>query len=149
MPRLASLPVLILVILISGGCSVLEQSVQKPTVTVTQVTFKQASLQEGILDARIQISNPNNFSLPVKGITYRLKLNEREFANSSMTLESKLPAQGSVQASVPITFRYVELIEGLGQLLSRQRIHFQLGGEADLGLISVPYSKSGEFDLRF
>lgn len=149
MPSLASLPVLIPVILISGGCSVLEQSVQKPTVAVTQVTFKQVSLQEGILDARIQISNPNNFSLPVKGITYRLQLNEREFANSRMTLDNKLPAQGSVQASVPITFRYVELIEGLGRLLNRQRIHFRLAGEADLGVIRVPYSKSGEFDLRF
>ena len=148
MPRITILPILIAAMLLLGGCAALEQSVQKPTVSVTSAQFKQVTLQEGLLDARIQISNPNSFSLPVKGIVYRLVLNNREFANSTMSFDRKIPAKGSIQAALPIRFRYVELIEGISQILTRQHVTFQLTGDVDVGLFSVPYSKTGEFDLR-
>lgn len=148
MYRFLSLPIILFAQAILGGCAALEKSMEKPSVSVTQVEFRQAGLQEGLLNAQIEIHNPNSFSLPVKGILYRLTLNEREFANSTMSFDKTIPAQGMVQATLPIRFRYAELIGGLSQILARQRVKFQLSGNVDIGLFRVPYRKTGEFDLR-
>ena len=134
--------------LVINGCAVLENTVQKPAVSIKSVNFRPGTLQEGTLDSQIEISNPNGFSLPIKRMLYSLKLNDREFANSTLSLDRNIPAHGSVQVALPIKFRYAELVGGLTGVLSSKRIRFQLSGNVDFGLLSVPYSKTGEFNLR-
>lgn len=149
MKQFASRVFVTIMVLIFSGCAALEDAVQKPGVSIKSVNFKPGTLQEGTLDSQIEISNPNGFSLPVKSMLYSLKLNDREFANSTLSLDRNIPARGSVQVALPIKFRYTELVGGITEVLAHKRIRFQLSGNVDFGLITVPYSKTGEFDLRY
>ena len=131
------------------ACQVLQQHLKEPQIAFQSVAFQPISLQEGRLDSTVKITNPNAFKLPVRSMLYRLTLNEREFASNTLSLDESIPANGSVQVKLPITLKYAELIGGVTNALQNKRIRFQLTGEMDFGLLTVPYSKTGEFNLSY
>jgi LEA14-like dessication related protein len=138
----------ILLASIIASCSVLQKAIEKPKVHVEEVSFHPVSLKEGRLDSRMQISNPNGFALPVRNLTYHLKLNDRELVNSELAFDKNIPAKGALEIHVPIHFQYGELLNGISSILQHRNIRFQLAGELDLGLVKIPFSKTGEFVLK-
>ena len=139
-----------LLILLAGmmaACNTIQNAIVEPNVHVKSVQYHAVSLNEGQLDAHLQLSNPNSFALPLRNMTYSLKLNERVFANSQLAFDKDLPAKGMLELDVPIRFQYGELLHGLASVITRQDVKFQLEGRLDLGLISIPFSKTGEFAL--
>lgn len=134
---------------VSTACSVLDQYVQKPTVQFEDVQYRSVSLQQGMLDSRIQISNPNAFTIPVRSILYSLKLNERELVNSSLAFDKSIPANGSIKLQVPIHFKYAEVLNGISSIIQNRNIKFQLAGEVDFGVIQIPFSRTGDFALHY
>lgn len=140
---------LIFVAGIMASCSVLQQAIEKPTVHVKEVRYQPVSLKEGRLDSRMQIRNPNGFALPLRNLTYHLKLNGRVFANSKLKFDKDIPAKGMIELKVPISFQYGELLQGISSIIQHRDIQFQLAGKLDLGLIEIPFSKTGEFALKY
>lgn len=139
---------LLLVAASLASCNVLQKVVERPAVHVESVKYHSVSLREGRLDSRVQIRNPNSFALPLRTLAYQLKLNGRVFANSKLSFDKDVPAQGMIELHVPIHFQYGELLHGISSILRRHDIQFQITGKLDLGLIEVPFSKTGEFALR-
>ena len=138
-------------ILLAGtisSCSVLQGAIQKPAVRVEEVKFHSVSRREGRLDSRMQISNPNGFSLPVRNLAYSLKLNDRELVNSQLSFDKSIPAHGTIEIQVPIRFSYGELLNGITSIFQQGNIKFQLAGEIDFRLVKIPFSKTGEFALK-
>lgn len=130
------------------GCQLIEQHVRQPTVTLSQTSFQHVSLQQGVLKSRVLLSNPNDFGLPVKTLTYHLQLNQQKFAHSELRLDKKIPANGTLEFDLPVTIRYQALLDGIASALVSQKITFRLAGEVDFGLITIPYQKTGDFTLR-
>lgn len=131
------------------SCNVLQQAVEKPSVVVKEVKYRGISLREGKLDSRIQVRNPNAFPIPLRKLTYNLKLNGRMFINSSLDYDKNIPAQGTIELHVPIRFQYRTLVKGITSLLTQHDIKYQLAGKLDLGLLDIPFSKTGNFALKF
>lgn len=144
---LANLVLLSLATLVSG-CQLIEQHILKPTVSFKQTTFQHISVQEGILKSRIQLTNPNNFGLPVNSITYHLLLNQQKFAHSQISLKRNIPANDSIEFELPVTIRYQQLLGGVVAALQSNNMTFKLSGEVDFGLVTIPYQKTGNFALR-
>lgn len=141
--------ILALVATITASCSVLQNAIEKPTVHVQEVKYHPVSVREGRLDSRMQIRNPNSFALPVRNVTYHLKLNGRVFADSKLSFDKNIPAKGMIELQVPIQFQYGELLQGITSMIMNRDIQFQLAGKLDLGLVEVPFSKTGEFALKY
>ena len=139
---------LLLPVLLLQGCKLIEQHINKPSVAFSQTTFQHVSLQQGVLKSTVRLSNPNDFSLPVKTLTYHLHLNQQKFAHSQLRLDKNIPAHGTVEFELPVTIRYQQLLDGLVSALSHQKITFRLNGEVDFGLLTIPYQKTGDFVLR-
>jgi LEA14-like dessication related protein len=137
-------------ILLAGmiaSCGVMQNIVEKPTLHVEEVKFHPISLQEGRLDSRLRIHNPNGFVLPLRKVSYQLKLNGREFIHNSLSFNKNIQATGAMEIQLPVRFRYAELLNGIRAFLQHDNIRFQLTGEVDVGLIRIPFSKTGEFSL--
>ena len=130
------------------ACALLEKQLSKPSVNFKQTNYQHMSLNEGVLKSRIQLTNPNNFGLPIHGITYNLTLNDRKFAQSQMSLDRKIPANGTIEFDLPITVRYKDLASGIAIAFTSKRVAFRLTGEVDFGLIRVPYQKTGKIQFR-
>ena len=131
-----------------SSCEVIQQAIEKPTVHVKEVKYHSVSRKEGQIDSRMQISNPNSFSLPLRNMTYNLKLNDRVFADSKLAFDKDIPAKGMIELNIPIRFQYGELLHGISSIIAHQHIKFRLEGKLDLGLIEIPFSKTGEFALK-
>jgi len=138
---------LVLVVLLPA-CALLEKHLNEPSVSFKQTSYQHISLNEGILKSRIQLTNPNNFGLPIHGITYHLTLNDKQFAQSRMSLDRKIPANSTVEVDLPVTVYYKDLASGIGMAFSSKKVAFRLTGEVDFGLIRVPYQKTGEVLFR-
>jgi LEA14-like dessication related protein len=131
-----------------SACAVVQQIVEKPSVHVLDAKYESISLEEGRLDANLQLGNPNGFGLPLKKMHYTLRLNDKQLASSTVSFDRSIPAHGSTRIHVPIRFQYRALLNGLGSLLQSRNVHYQLTGQLDFGLVTVAFSKSGEFVLR-
>ena len=130
------------------SCALMEKNLSKPSVTFKQTSYRHVSYQKGILTSRIKLFNPNKFGLPIQNITYHLTLNQKNFAQSQIKLDKKIPANGAVEFDLPITVLYKDLAGGIAMALSRKMMTFRLTGEIDLGLIKVPYQQTGQFSLK-
>lgn len=132
-----------------ASCSALQNVVAKPTVHVVAVSYRAVSFEEGQLDSRLKIRNPNGFALPVRKLVYNLKLNNREFINSSLSFDKDIPANGSIELHVPLRFRYSELFNTIQDIAQHHEVVFQFAGTLDIGPLPIPFSKAGKFSLKF
>lgn len=130
-----------------ASCSVIQQAIEKPTVHVKEVKYQPINLQEGRLDSRLLISNPNGFALPLRTMTYQLILNGHEFAESRLSFDRNIPAKGSIEIAVPIHIAYGGLLDGITSVLMHREMTFQLRGTLDLRLVQAHFSKTGKFTL--
>lgn len=133
----------------TGSCSLLEQAVQKPTLQVADVSYHAVSFQKGRLDSHLRIHNPNGFALPIRNVTYSLKLNERQVVSSNLAVEKKIPADGTIEILVPVHFRYSDVMNSISDLVHLQQVRFQFAGTLDIGLLTIPFSKRGAFALKY
>ncbi len=128
-----------------SGCAVL--NIQQPQVQIDAVDFEPRSLQQGQLNALISVANPNQFSVPIKGLNYQITLNGEALAMTSTKPDIKLAAGDTQQMTIPIVFDYSKLLKGINRIFKSQTVQFQLKGDVDFGLVTVPFSKTGEFKL--
>jgi LEA14-like dessication related protein len=147
--RVLSIVLLLLLAVAPTGCAVIQQVVQKPTVQVQSVSFQSQGLREGRLDSQLHIYNPNGFTLPVRSLTYRLRINGHELAHGKLSFDKQIPAHGALVLNLPVHFQYQQVLSGIESILRQHQVDYQLGGEIDLGLSQIPYSKSGQLALRF
>jgi LEA14-like dessication related protein len=136
---------LLILLSLLGACSALQGLVEKPTVQVQQVQYRNISLEEGRLDSKMRLYNPNSFKIPLREVRYTLHLNDRSILTSKLAFDKTIPANGSVDIQVPIQFRYRDVLNGLASILQQRRIRFQISGDIDFGVIVIPFSKTGEF----
>ena len=139
--------ILITVTLLSvSACKVGE--IKNPEVSVTQAKFNSISLKRGRLDTQLRVSNPNVFKLPIKTVSYKLYLNDKEFSSGVTQQSLNIPAGGSQLVGLPLDIEYKRILSGLGSVFLSKTIRFRLQGEIDLGLLTVPYSKTGVFKIN-
>jgi len=139
--------VLFMVTLLSvSACKVGE--IRNPEVSVTQAKFNSVTLKRGRLDAQLRVSNPNVFKLPIKTVSYKLYLNDKEFSSGVTQQSLNIPAGGSQLVGLPLDIEYKKILSGLGSTFLSKTIRFRLQGEIDFGLINVPYSKTGVFKIN-
>lgn len=131
------------------GCAVLQQVVKKPSVQVQSVSFHSQGLREGKLDSRLQVTNPNGFSLPVRTLSYRLRVNGHQLVEGKLSFDKNIPAHGSLVLNLPVRFQYQQVLNGLTSILQRRQASYQLAGELNLDLVQIPFSKSGQVNLEF
>jgi len=134
------------ILLLMSGCKVGE--IKNPEVEIIRSTFNPVSLKHGRLDTQLRVTNPNVFKLPIKAVSYRLFLNDREFIVGTTKQTLKIPAGGNQLVELPVDIEYEKLIGGLGSIFLNKAIRFQLKGDIDFGLVSVPYRKTGEFKIQ-
>lgn len=140
------LALMVFVTLFLSACKIGE--IKNPEVSVTSSKFTPVNLKYGVLENQLRVTNPNVFKLPVKTVSYKLFLNGKEFTKGKTQHSLNIPAGGNKMVGLPLDIRYENLISGIGSIFTSKAVRFQLKGEIDFGLISVPYSKTGEFTIK-
>jgi len=101
---------------------------------------------------RMRVMNPNSRSLPIKGITYRIEVNDAELAEGVSNTPFEVPAMGEAEFDVQLT---ANLASALAQFLSRRgsqdKLDYRLVGSVALSsgfLRRIPFDERGSVDLK-
>ena len=99
------LKIVVMLSLLSGmaGCSTwFSGDFKDPTVNLTKVDIVKARLLEQQFMLRFRIDNPNDHSLPVRGLIYTVHLNDVELASGESSGWLTVPANSFEYYEVPV-----------------------------------------------
>ncbi|MDH1264669.1 LEA type 2 family protein [Pseudomonas sp. GD03944] len=133
-----------------GGCSTwLTGGFEDPDVRLLKVDVVKAKLLEQRFVLRFRIDNPNGMSLPVRGLDYRVHLNEVLLAEGESDTWFTVPAHGHHVFDVPVRTNLWRHVRQIVKLLEHpdEPIRYRLEGEVKTGLMfgrNVHMSRNGE-----
>ncbi|HEX6638908.1 MAG TPA: LEA type 2 family protein [Steroidobacteraceae bacterium] len=135
--------------LLFTGCAALPKF-ETPRLSVISLEMQSADLFSQRLKVRMRVLNPNTRELPVKGIRYRIEVNDSELGQGLTNTPFVVPAMGEAEFDVQVTTNVAGM---LAKLLSRRRaetLDYRLVGEVALSsgfLRRIPFDERGSVKL--
>ena len=132
-----------------SGCEVLPKF-EAPKLSVISLKVQSADLFSQRLLVRMRVLNPNSRELPVKGIRYRIEVNDTELGQGLTGEPFVVPALGEAEFDVQVT---ANLAGALARLLSRRNnetLNYRLVGDVSLSsgfLRRIPFDERGSVKL--
>jgi LEA14-like dessication related protein len=137
-----------------AGCATsMQELVKSPAVELRSVQVMGLGFNSQQFLLSFDIRNPNAFALPVRSVSYALKLDGERFASGQTPSEFSVPANGASSFAISVD---LNLLQTAPQLLSivrqsvREDVRYELDGRlaVDLPLApAVSYRNSGTIRL--
>lgn len=137
-----------------GGCATtLENLVKSPNVELRNVQVVGLGFSSQTFLLSFNVSNPNPFALPVRAVSYGIKLDGQRFAGGKTSSEFSVPANGETTFAISVD---LNLLQTAPQLLSivrhsvREDVTYELEGVLAVDLPfapSVSYRNAGSIRL--
>ena len=125
---------------------------EKPTFSLKEVAVTTISLKEINFLFGIEVENPNPFDLKLRGLEYKAYLADQEVGNGRLEKEVLIAKSSSTLVQIPLQTDLKSLSNPLGLFLSGKDLRYKIEGAAvitaRLGTTTLPFSKSGEINLR-
>lgn len=120
-----------------------------PQVQLLRVEVVKAKLLEQSFILHMRIENPNDFSLPVRGLAYRVELNDVPFASGQNNTWFTVPAGGRHDFQVPIQTNLWRHVRRIVRWLEKpdEAVRYQFTGQVKTGFLftrSVQLRRNGE-----
>lgn len=128
------------------GCTSMT-GLKDPKAQIIDVKIETLKMDGGVLNLVCEIENPNSVDLQVDHIEYKLSLNKKELTSSEISQPTKLPANQKTLVQIPISFKYADIFSGLGDLLNAKPVSYSVVGKAKMGILTLPFEKTGEIKL--
>jgi len=142
---------LLLPLALLAGCATLTKPWEAPEVALAGLRVKELGLTRQTVILTLAVRNPNDRTLPIKGLTYRLKLEGNEIAQGASALDRQIPAFGDALMDVEVTGSLLGLVQQLPGLALKDRpLDWILSGTTTIadGLLTLPYRYSGQVDPK-
>lgn len=145
-----NLGLLLLVLLISGCSTWFGRDFHEPEVQLTDVELVYARLLEQEFLLEFRVDNPNDQSLPIRGMTYNLNINGLSLGRGQSNQWLTVPANGSAHFKLRAHTNLWRHLKSLVALLKNpdQPIRYSLDAELKTGLMfnkKVPVRRQGSF----
>ena len=152
MARMRAIAAAAAVALLSSGCA-LAPKFTTPTLTIVGVQLEASDLLTQHLRVRVHVQNPNDRTLPIKGIEYALEVDGQPFATGDSASSFVVPALGDAEFDMNVT---TNMAGTLVRLLARPSdarasVPYRLTGKISLSegwLQSIPFEQHGTFRLQ-
>ncbi len=133
-----------------AACAPTDQMIP-PTVSLGNVTVENVTLLRQDLSVDLRIGNPNNFDIPLEGMTVTLDVNGERLAEGFSNARLTVPRLAEASVPVRASTDTLTLLHQLLSLGDRQSIHYRISGfayvAAPLGSRRVPYERRGTLNL--
>lgn len=136
---------------LAAGCASVA-NLQAPDLSVVSMKLQSADLFEQRLLVRMKVQNPNDRELPIKAITYRIEVDQAQFAQGETNTPFTVPALGEAEFDVQVR---ANLAGALSKFLSRKKdqdtLEYRLVGDVSLAsgfLRRIPFDERGSVKLK-
>ena len=129
---------LLLAVVTMAGCASLTPGFQNPEVNLVSVApVASNSLLEQRFKVGLRVLNPNSVALPLKGLSYSLKLNGYKVVSGATGDIPELPAYGDVRLDLEAGVNLLGGARFLSGILQsgNQQLDYQLETRLDVGLL--------------
>ncbi|WP_242482524.1 LEA type 2 family protein [Thiocystis violacea] len=146
------LGILVLLAVIGSGlvsCGGLTRPWQAPEVALVAVRPHTLGLARQVFLLTLAVRNPNDRTLPINAMTYRLALEGEEVGRGGGALERQIPPHGESRLEVEVVADLLALAQRLPMLLRTDRpLDWAVTGSVTLagGAVTLPYRYSGQLD---
>jgi LEA14-like dessication related protein len=134
------------------SCSLFGPKLEVPRLKVISIGMLSADLFSQQFLVRMNVQNPNDRELPIKGLDYKLFLQGDSFAEGVSNAPFVIPALGESQFDMTVRTNFVSSIGRLVQRLNgKTKVEYVIEGKVltKLGYFSkIPFQESGEVDLN-
>lgn len=132
-----------------SGCASLISKPAPPAVKLAGIVLTQANLLEQTFILKLQLSNPNDYVLPIRGLRYQLDINGQPFAHGGNLDEVTLPAKGDAIVEVDARTNLQAWIKQLRNIGDKDKVAYRIHGEitAPGANVQLPYDHQGETSL--
>ena len=120
-----------------SGCATHGPLVQNPEVELRGVELQALSFTSQKFLLRFNVTNPNAFALPVRGIRYMVFLERERFAQGETTSRFSVPANGSGDFDISVELDLISSATSLAPLLragSSRPLEYELHGSLAIGI---------------
>lgn len=150
MNRILTVMLLSLLVLFSGCSSVLPKP-DPPKVSLAGLKIAKLNWSEQTFDLTLNIQNPNNFSLPLRGLDYALKLNGNEFARGLSNDNVTIAANGEAQIKLRVGSNLLKSISQISSFLNSGGSELNYSLDGNFGVLHesfrLPFNRSGKVNL--
>ena len=133
------------------SCSAFRPDLKAPRLALVSVAMSSADIFNQQFLVRINVENPNDRELPIKGLDYKLFLEGDGFAEGKMNKPFTVPANGETDFDMTVKTNFVS---GVGRLLSRlngrTQVNYTVEGEllTDIRFLKkIPFDETGTVNL--
>lgn len=147
-PGVAFAPLFLSTVLLLAGCGTADPV--PPQVSVADLRLLDSTVFEQRFEINLRIGNPNDFALPLDGLTFDLEVNGESFARGFSNQRVTIPRLGEGHVSVAASTTLVEVLRQMQLLAGRIDLTYRLRGFAYLDSLqrrTVPYESEGSFRL--
>lgn len=123
---------------------------KSPDVSLAGLSFSEPGLTEQGMTIQLRLKNPNEFDIPVDGLTFNLDVNDTPLADGLSQHDFTLPSLGEIVVPVDVTIPTDDLIARVVAIGTGRRLDYRLTGEADIGYWfagPVPFTREGKMAL--
>jgi LEA14-like dessication related protein len=126
--------------------------IEVPRLSLVSVAMTSADIFNQQFLVRINVENPNDRELPVKGIDYKLFLEGDSFSEGTSNKPFTVPAKGDTDFDMVVRTNFVA---GAGRLLSRlngrDQVQYVVEGKVltDISMAKkIPFQESGTVTIK-
>lgn len=138
-----------LAVFLVSGCATLRPGFETPSVDVTSFALLPSQTVAPSVEIGMRIVNPNAESLSLRGMSYKVYLNDYRVAEGAANDLPVVPAYGDAEFKVTATIGLVESVRFVNDMLqnARGQVAYRLEARLDLGAMTptVRIEKSGSF----
>ena len=125
----------------------------RPNVTVISIQMRSGNLLQQNFAVKLNIQNPNDRALPVRGLHTELSVGGQQIASGVSDRAVIVPAFGESEFDMTITANLAVALLKLADKANQHAdsIHYDLSGEANIDLPflrNLPFHQSGSFKLN-
>ncbi len=117
----------LLAVLVLAACAQIG-GMRSPQVHVVDIRLLPGGLLEQRFRVDLRIGNPNDFALPLDGLTFELDLNGRHFAEGFTNQAVTVPRLGEARVSVDASTTLIDMLEQVLILGERSELSYRIEG---------------------
>jgi len=133
------------------SCSALTSKPESPRVTLVGLKLISVELLEQRYQVSLRVKNPNSFALPVRGIDFRLDINDQAFADGVSNQSIDVPAYGENVIELEVSSNLFQVFHQFQSLQESQSpgFEYRISGSMATGVYGqkLPFDFSGELLL--
>jgi LEA14-like dessication related protein len=136
-----------------ASCSLLAPKFNRPNITVISIQMRSGNLLQQNFAVKLDIQNPNDRSLPVRGVNVALNIAGEQVATGLSDRAIVVPAFGESEFDLTVTANMALALLKLANKmdLHADTIEYELTGTASIDLPflrNLPFHQTGSLSLK-